>query len=247
MIDISLPVAFVSGVVSFFAPCVVPLLPTYVAYVSGVSLADLRERRVGQFQKTLIFSSVFYIIGFSLIFILLGIAAGGVGSLFRQYDFLIQRVGGILLIIFGLQFAGIFNIPFLSLGASGFRTPEWVNRLGYLRPFGLGVVFATVWTPCVGVVLGSILTIAAVQAQAFQGALLLFVYSLGISVPFLIVALTLAQAPQYLGFISRRIGVISRIAGLILVVLGVLLITDTYKFVNSWFFEIAFRLGYQIR
>lgn len=247
MLDISLSIAFVAGVVSFFAPCVVPLLPTYVAYVSGVSLADLRERGIAQFKKTLIFSSIFYIIGFSLVFILLGVAASGIGILFRQYDFVIARIGGILLIVFGLQFAGIFNIPFLSLGASGFRTPGWIERLGYLRPFGLGVVFATVWTPCVGVVLASILTIAAVQAQALQGALLLFAYSLGISIPFLAVALTLAQAPQYLGFISKHIAVISKISGLILVALGVLLITDTYKFVNAWLFQIAFRFGYQIR
>lgn len=246
MLDISLPVAFVSGLVSFFAPCVVPLLPTYIAYVSGVSLADLRERGMAQFQRTLVFSSVFYILGFSLIFVLLGVAAGGVGSLFRQYDFVIAKAGGILLVIFGLQFGGFINMPFLSSG-SGLSVPSWVARLGYLRPFGIGVVFATVWTPCVGVVLGSILTIAAVQGQALPGALLLFVYSLGISVPFLIVALTLAHAPQYLGIISRHIGVVSRVAGLILVALGVLLLTDTYKFVNSWLFEVAFRFGYQIR
>ena len=116
-----------------------------------------------------------------------------------------------------------------------------------MRSLRIGILFAIVGTPCVGVVLGSILAIAAVGGTAIQGALLLFTYSLGISIPFLIVALTLAQAPKYLRFISERIGIISRIAGLLLVVIGILLITNTYRYVNGWIFEIAFKWGYQIR
>lgn len=246
MVDITFPLAFVSGVISFFAPCFVPLLPTYIAYISGVSLSELREKGTA-FERTVIFSSLSYILGFSLVFVLLGALAGGVGSIFRQYDFMIQRIGGVFLIAFGLQFAGFLNIPFLAKGASGYRLPSWILSLGYLRPFGMGIVFATIWTPCVGVVLGSILTIAAVGARALEGAFLLFVYSLGISVPFLIVALSLAHAPRYLRLVSRNIILISRLAGLVLVILGVLFLTDTYKFVNSWILDLAFRLGYEVR
>lgn len=246
MFDISFPIAFVSGVVSFFAPCAITLLPTYVAYVSGVSLAQLRERGIGSYQRELLFASFLYIAGFSLIFVILGTAAAGIGGLFRQYQFFIERIGGLLIIIFGLQFAGLVNIPFLMRGFS-YTLPLWLARLKQVRSFFIGILFAIVWTPCVGVVLGSILALAAVGASAAKGALLLLTYSLGISIPFLVVALTLAQAPNYIQFVSRHAQLFSRIFGLLLAAVGVLLLTDTYKFVNAWMFEIAFRLGYQIR
>lgn len=246
MFDVSFPIAFVGGLVSFFAPCVIPLLPTYVAYVTGVSLTQLRENGVGHYQKKLLLSALLYILGFSLIFVLLGTAAAGVGGLLRQHDVWIQRIGGALILLFGLQFLGLIYIPFLSRGGSA-TIPSWVQNLGYLRSFFIGVVFAIVWTPCVGVILGSILTLAAIGQEALRGATLLFVYSLGISVPFLLFALTLAHAPNYIGFFSRHIGIISRVAGLMLIAIGILLLTDTYKFLNAWLFEIAFRFGYQIR
>lgn len=245
MFDISFPIAFVGGIISFFAPCVVPLLPAYIAYVTGVSLESLKSQNVGVYQKKLISASILYILGFSLVFVALGTAAGGIGAVFRQYDLIIQRIGGLFIIIFGVQTAGFLHLPLLSRG--GFAIPGWVNNLGHLRSFALGVLFALVWTPCVGIVLGSILTLAAVSGTAAQGAALLFVYSLGISVPFIIVALSLAQAPRYISWFSQHAGIISRIAGILLVVIGILLLTDTYKFLNAWIFELAFRLGYTIR
>ena len=243
---VTLPIAFGAGVVSFFAPCVIPLLPAYVGYVAGVSLKDLELYGYKPYFKKLLISSIFYILGFSIIFVLLGSAAATVGVSLRRYDFLIQRVGGAVILILGLEFAGILNLPFLARQRQ-FSLPAWVQNLGYFRAFFVGVVFAVAWTPCVGAVLGSILTLAAVSKTVLTGATLLFVYSLGISVPFLIVALTLASAPKYLGFISRHIGIIAKVAGLILAILGLLLLTDTYKYLNAWLFDIAFKLGYKIR
>lgn len=245
MFDISFPVAFVAGVVSFFAPCVVPLLPAYVAYVTGVSVQELKDG-TGGYQRQLVLSSIFYILGFSIIFVILGTAAAGVGQVLRQYDDVIRIAGGAIVLVLGLNFAGFLPLPFLSQELR-LRLPTWTNRLGYGRAFFVGVVFATAWTPCVGAVLGAILSLAAVSQSAVTGASLLFVYSLGISVPFILVALTLAHAPVYLKVITAHIVLISRAAGLLLAILGVLLLTDTYKFVNAWLFEIAFRLGYQIR
>lgn len=246
MFDINFAVAFGAGVVSFFAPCVVPLLPAYIGYVTGVSAVDLKEKGYGQYIKKLLGSSIFYILGFSLVFVVLGTVAAGVGITLRRYESLIQRVGGAIILVFGLQFAGLLNLPFLAK-PRGFRLPSWTDRLGYLRAFFVGFIFATAWTPCVGAVLGSILVLAAITGTAIQGASLLFVYSLGISLPFLIVSLTLASAPKYLSFISRHIGLISKIAGFILALLGLLLLTNTYRFLNAWLFEIAFRFGYVIR
>lgn len=244
--SINLPIAFVAGLISFFAPCVVPLLPAYIGYVTGVSLKDLKAQGYASFRRKLIISSLFYILGFSLIFVLLGSAAAGIGSALRQYDFVIKRLGGLVILILGLEFAGFINLPFLNIQKQ-FQLPSWVSSLGYFRAFFVGLIFATAWTPCVGAVLGSILALAAVSGTALTGAFLLFVYSLGISVPFMIVSLTLASAPKYLSFISRHIGTIARIAGILLSILGLLLLTDTYKYLNSWLFEVAFRLGYQIR
>lgn len=245
-IGLNFPIAFGAGIVSFFAPCVVPLLPAYIGYVTGVSLNELKEKGYAPFRKKLLASSLFYILGFSVVFVLLGTAAASIGIALRRYDFLIQRIGGLIILILGLEFSGIIRIPFLSYQKQ-FNLPSWVNNLGYFRAFFVGLVFATAWTPCVGAVLGSILALAAVSGTAAQGATLLFVYSLGISIPFMIVSLSLASAPRYLTFVSRHIGIVAKIAGLLLAVLGILLLTDTYKYVNSWLFEIAFRLGYQIR
>ena len=246
MFDISFGIAFGAGVISFFAPCVIPLLPAYIGYVTGVSLKDLKSQGQAIYFKKLLISSVFYVLGFSVVFVILGTAAAGIGLALRRYDFLVQRIGGLIILLLGIEFAGILNIPFLAHQRQ-FKLPSWTDKFGYFRSFFVGVVFATAWTPCVGAILGSILALAAVSGTALRGASLLFVYSLGISAPFMVVSLTLASAPRYLSFIGRHIGAISRIAGLLLAALGLLLLTDTYKYLNSWAFELAFRLGYQIR
>ena len=243
MFDVSYTVAFVAGVISFFAPCVVPLLPAYVGYVTGVSLQDLRDRGYGPFRKKMLISSIIYILGFSLVFVLLGTAAASVGGILRQYDFIIQRVGGAIILILGLEFAGVLHFPILARTRQ-FQLPSWIDKLGYFRAFFVGLVFATAWTPCVGAVLGSILALAAVGGTAVHGASLLFIYSLGISIPFLIVSLTLASAPKYLGFVSKHIGVIAKISGLLLAIIGFLLLTDTYKFLNSFLFSVAGKYGF---
>lgn len=246
MFDISFPIAFVAGVISFFAPCVVPLLPAYIGYVTGVSLKDLQASGFEKYRNKILVSSIFYILGFSLVFVVLGTAAAGVGYILRQFDYTIRVVGGFLIIILGLEFAGFLNIPFLATEHK-IRLPSWTNRLGYGRAFLVGIVFALAWTPCVGVILGTILALAAVSKTALIGAGLLFTYSLGISLPFMLVSLTLAHAPRYLPLISKKIGLLAKISGIFLIFLGILLLTDTYKYINGWFFEIAFKLGYQVR
>ena len=246
MIGVDFVVAFTSGVVSFFAPCVVPLIPAYIGYVSGVSLNDLKKHGIKRYRSTLLWSSILYILGFSLIFVLLGSAAAGFGVALRTHAGIIQRVGGVLVILFGLSFAGILNFKFLAIEHK-FELPEWSRHLGHGRAFLLGLVFGLSWTPCVGAVLGTILVLAANSATVLSGASLLFVYSLGISVPFLIISMSLAQAPKYLSVITRHIKWISLISGLLLVVIGVLLLTDTYKYLNSWLFNVDFRLGYEIK
>jgi len=246
MFDINFSIAFSAGLVSFFAPCVVPLLPAYIGYITGVSLQDLQDKGYKPFRKKMIATSLYYILGFSLVFVILGTAAASIGSSLRRYDFVIQRIGGLVILFLGLNFAGILKIPLLAR-TKQFSLPKWADRLGYARAFFVGLVFATAWTPCVGAVLGSILTLAAIKGTIVSGASLLFVYSLGISLPFLIVSFTLASAPKYLSFIAKHIGVVSKVAGIVLAILGFLLLTDTYKYLNSWLFQVAFGWGYKIK
>jgi len=242
---ISFSVAFFSGVVSFFAPCVLPLLPAYIAYVTGVSLKELKEKGMGPFRKRIIISSIAYVVGFSLVFTLLGSTAAGVGVIFRQHARLIQIFGGLLMIIFGLEFAGILRLPALARERR-FSLPNDLDSEPIFRAFLLGMIFAVTWSPCVGAVLGSIYALAAISGSAVYGAALLFVYSLGITIPFLLVSFTLMHAPKYLTIITKRIGLLSRVAGLVLAFLGILLVTGYYAEFNAFLFNIAYRLGYKV-
>lgn len=139
MFDINFSVAFGAGVISFFAPCVVPLLPAYVGYVTGVSLDELKKKGYAPFRKKLLISSILYILGFSIVFILLGTAAASFGASLRRYDFIIQRVGGLIIIILGLEFAGILHLPFLAR-TKQFQLPKWTEKLGHARAFFVGIV-----------------------------------------------------------------------------------------------------------
>ncbi|MBI3397534.1 sulfite exporter TauE/SafE family protein [Candidatus Woesebacteria bacterium] len=246
MFDVSFSVAFIAGVVSFLAPCVVPLAPSYISYVTGVSLKDLALNNYGRYFKKILFSSVFYILGFSIVFVILGTTAAGIGVFLRKYNFIIQKVGGLIILLMGLQFAGYLSLELLAKEFR-FSLPKWMDRFGYLRPFLIGVVFATSWTPCVGAVLGSILALAAVSGTVLKGAALLFVYSLGISLPFIIFSLTLMWVPLYLKIITKYTFAISRITGIFLAIMGLLLLTDTYKYLNGWLFEVAYKFGYVVR
>lgn len=243
MFDVNFPVAFVAGVVSFFAPCVIPLAPSYISYITGVSLKDLSLSNYGQYLKKILFSSLFYIIGFSIVFVILGTTAAELGIVLRQHNLIIQRVGGLIILLMGLQFAGYLNIEFL---AREFRItpPKWTEKIGHFRAFLIGMIFATSWTPCVGAVLSSILALAAISGTATRGASLLFVYSLGISLPFVIFSLTLMWVPLYLKIITKYTLAISRISGLFLALIGALLLTDAYKYLNGWLLDVAYKFGY---
>ena len=256
MQDLNLFVAFGSGIVSFFAPCVVPLLPAYVGYVSGVSIGELKKPGgMARYRKQILISSLMYILGFSLVFVILGSTAAGFGSVLRANSDWVQRIGGILVMFFALSFMGVFKIPFFQMEHK-VKLPGWVDKLGYGRAFVVGLVFGTAWTPCVGAVLGAILTLAATSQAVGTGALLLFVYSLGISIPFLIISLTIAQAPQFLSVITKYLGTVDKVAGVLLFIIGFLLFNNTvglispyltYNRLNSWLFEVAFSLGFEVR
>lgn len=237
IMEINAIVAFTGGLVSFFAPCVVPLLPTYVAYIFGIGVKD---------KAKVIEASIFYLLGFSLIFVFLGAFSASIGALLRSFDFWFIRLGGVILILFGLETLGLFYIPSPAF-VSKPTVPGFVRSITALRSFFLGVIFSLVWTPCIGPILGSILLLAGSTRDALSGAFLLFIYSLGISLPFLIISIFIARSRTLLTRLTRITPVIAKIAGVLLIIMGGLLLTDTFKYLNSWIFEIAYRLGYQVR
>lgn len=217
MPNISLAIAFAAGLLSFFSPCIIPLLPAYLTYLGGSAAATGRTEELDRYF--LAGRAALFIAGFSLVFILLGASAGGLGSLFQLYRPLFNRIGGILIIFFGLQVAGIVRLPFLN------QEKKWhldARTPGAVSSFLLGMAFAFGWTPCIGPVLASILIYAGSQATFFQGMLLLSFYSLGLALPFMIVALAMGPILRLLRQLSHYLPIISLASGIILIIMGLL-------------------------
>ena len=240
----SLPVAFLAGLVSFLAPCVVPLLPAYVSYISGVSVNELQSGDIRRYRLKILTSSLIYILGFSLVFILLGASASLLGSAFAENRDLVQRIGGVLVILLGAWMAGLVPINFLNREHS-FQLPEKLRHLPVVTPFLMGVTFAAAWTPCVGAVLGSILLLAATTETLGAGILLLAVYALGLAIPFLLVSLFIGSIGRYLIRMGPLLTKIQRVGGVLLIILGILLVTNRFVILTGYLFEVFYAFGFE--
>ena len=225
---------FSAGLVSFIAPCTLPLVPAYLAYAGGLAGMDLtdaatRDRARGR----LLAGTLLFVLGFGVVFVLLGIAAGGIGHAVHSWGTAVQVVGGLLLVVFGLILAGLLRVPGANRNYR-FEMPQRMRRLGLAAAFPFGVIFGIGWTPCVGPFLGTALSLAAVSSQAVQGAILLAAYALGLGVPFLVVALAWASYPGLARGLGRFGAASSRVAGLIIAALGVAVATGLYSHVTSF-------------
>lgn len=226
--------SFIAGILTFLAPCTLPLVPGYLGFISGTSLEDLKDPEKSKKARWKIFLNGFlFMIGFSAVFILLGTLAGFVGQALVPYRLWLGRIGGAFVIIFGLFMINILKIPFL-MSEKQFKTPLLFERGKPMNSLILGSAFAFGWTPCVGPILGSILLLASTTATALQGALMLSVFSLGLALPFLLIAVGIGHASQYIGKISRYLNVISAIGGIFLIFLGILLLTNKMVLLVSW-------------
>ncbi|MHB1295286.1 MAG: cytochrome c biogenesis CcdA family protein [Anaerolineae bacterium] len=218
-----------AGLLSFFSPCILPLIPVYLGYMTGTALGAGEE--VGRFRT--LTHALLFAVGFGAVFVALGAAAGWVGSLLYSAIPVIMRIGGLVLVVFGLHMTGLVSIPFLqmerrlALAADRPRT-YWTSVL-------VGIVFAAGWTPCVGPVLASILFLAADSQTASAGAGLLALYSLGLGVPFLMVAALIDVAAPVLRKLNRHAHVLSVVSGAVLLVMGVLLLTGLFDRISSLF------------
>ena len=230
---LALAATFSAGLASFLAPCTLPLVPAYLAYaggLTGMDLGDAGARR--QARGRLLVGTSLFVTGFGVVFVLLGIAAGGIGHAVHSAGMTVQVVGGILMAVFGLLLAGVVRIGWLDRNLR-FEAPGLVRRLGLAAALPFGVVFGIGWTPCVGPFLGSALALAAISGHAIEGAILLSFYALGLGLPFIVAALLWASFPQVASGLGRFGAASSRVAGLVIAALGVAVATGLYSHVTS--------------
>ncbi len=225
--EVGIWVAFTAGVLSFLSPCVLPLVPSYLSFVSGVSLEDLQE---GRDRRVTMTHSLLFVTGFSAVFILLGASATFLGQFFRAYEIWLARIGGVVVIILGLHLLGLFKIAPL-LREKRFHVNE--KPVGYLGTLGVGAAFGAGWTPCIGPWLGAILGIASVQDTMWSGIGLLTVYSAGLAVPFLISAWALDRFLTAFAKFRRFLPTVQILSGIILIILGLLLVTGRFTILSS--------------
>ena len=236
--------AFIAGLLMFFAPCTLPLAPAYLGFLSGISANDVLDPKKPRSMRIKIFlRGLSFVIGFSCIFILSGALAGYVGGMFNPYRLWFMRIGGIVVIVFGLFMLKILPIPFLY-GEKKFRIPQWMMRGSYITAFVFGATFAIGWTPCIGPILGTVLLIAATSGKMLSGIFLLFIFSLGFSIPFLILAWSIATLARFLQKVSRFLSVISYIGGVFLIILGILLLTDNFEILINYGYRMLYFINY---
>jgi cytochrome c-type biogenesis protein len=224
---VGIPLALAAGLVSFLSPCVLPIVPGYLSTVIGVTPNDLKE---GVGARRVLVPSLLFIASFSLIFILLGLSATVIGSTLNDHKQLLERVGGAVIIALGLIFLAS---PFVRLLNREWHSESLLRLAGRGGPLVAGAAFAIAWTPCTSITLGAILTQAAVSGSAAHGALLLAVYSAGLAIPFLLIALAFERMTDALAVVKRHFPAIIAIGGAVMIVLGVLIVTGEFTVLNA--------------
>lgn len=210
-----------AGFLTFLSPCVLPLIPGYVAFMTGMTSSELaaEDRKIW----TVLVPALLFVAGFSLVFVALGASASAVGSFLAQYQDVLETIAGGIIMLLGFFMLGIVKVPWLY-GEARFEMDK-ARRFGSLAALVMGMAFAFGWSPCVGPILGSILMMAANEAEVARGALMLAVYSLGLGIPFVLVAVMLGRIKPVLNWLNRHSLVINRVAGVVLMVLGLLILT----------------------
>ena len=227
--------AFGAGFISFLSPCVLPLIPGYISYISGESLGDIVEK-----QKKVILKTVLFSLGFSLVFISFGATASLIGNILLENSNTLRIIAGIIIIIFSLQLIGILNLNFLNQ-EKRFQTKNYSNNLFF--PVLVGAAFGFGWTPCIGPVLGSILTLAAVESSIGKGILLLSFYSLGLAIPFILSGYGISKFLAFSKNFKKNIKIVSVTGGVILLITGILILTNKLQALGYFILEAVPILG----
>lgn len=225
----ALMIALFAGVLSFLSPCVLPIIPPYLAYMGGISMAQLTGDAPD--RRPAIVASVFFVFGLSTVFLLLGFGASAFGRFVGTNRLLLGQIGGVVVIVFGLHFLGVFRIPLLMREARLDAGDRGGSSLGaYL----LGLAFAFGWTPCIGPILGTIMTLSAQEDSLVRGTLLMAVYSAGLGLPFILSAVFIHRAMKIMNRMKQHMGLIEKSMGALLVVVGLLMFFDRFSVMTNW-------------
>jgi len=247
MIEISIgfiAASFFAGLLTFLAPCTLPLVPAYLGFISGVDQDALKNPVTARAARRKIFlNGLAFIVGFSLIFIVFGVLAGFAGTALAPYRIWLARVGGVLVILFGLFMLGFFKLPFFQTDKR-IPIPKWLTLGKPSSSLFIGGTFALGWTPCVGPILGSILLLAGTSGTAFTGGIMLTVFSIGLAIPFLLIALAFSKATAYIDRISKYLKAVSVVGGIFLILLGLLLATDNFGLTIQYGYELFDFINY---
>jgi cytochrome c-type biogenesis protein len=221
---------FLEGLASFLSPCVLPLVPVYIAYLAGSSIDDLKEGEGP--RNRLLINSLGFILGFSVVFVLLGAAASGLGRFLLVHGDIIRKVSGVVVIVFGIFYTGIINIPFLNYER---RLNLDVKGYGFLSSLVLGIGFSFGWTPCIGPMLSSVLIMAGRLGTLYKGVVLLAVYSAGLALPFLVLAVGIRYLYKYLEALKKHMGIIKIIGGILLIIIGIMIYIDYFSGLGGFY------------
>ena len=230
--NVSVFFAFTAGLVSFLSPCILPMIPSYLAFITGISLEELsQDQNLKKVRKSVITNSLFFILGFSILFVIMGASATFLGKFLSKNIRWLEIIGGSLVVILGLHFAGLFKIKFLERERKFHLNKKPLGLVGTVL---VGMAFGAGWTPCVGPILGSILTMAAATQDVAKGIILLISYSIGLGIPFLLTGLLIHKFFEYFKTIRKYFRVISLVGGILLVIIGLLLITGYFTTISSF-------------
>jgi cytochrome c-type biogenesis protein len=224
-------IALAAGVLSFLSPCVLPVVPPYLAYMGGISL---RDTSAGAARRSVVLPALFFVLGLSTVFLFMGIAASALGRALLQYQDLMNRAAGIIVILFGLHFLHVLRIPVLDREARLDAGDRGGSAFG---AYVLGLAFAFGWTPCIGPQLGAILSLAAGEASMARGTALLAIYAAGLGIPFLLAALFLTRSMALMNRLKRHMRLIERLMGMLLLLVGIALLTNLFSRFSYWLLE----------
>ncbi|TAK60641.1 MAG: cytochrome c biogenesis protein CcdA [Bacteroidetes bacterium] len=228
--------AFLFGLLSFASPCVLPIVPGYLSFISGLSFDEMmNESSAKEVRKKLVLNSLLFVLGFSLVFIILGASASAVGKFLQSNLDLISKIAGGIIIIFGLHMIGIFKIKFLQYEK---RFQSNSKPIGLIGSFLVGLAFAFGWTPCIGPILASILAIAAQQESVGQGIALLACYSAGLGIPFLLTGISVSVFYKVFNKFKRHLHKVEIVGGVLLVLFGIMIMTNSLTIVSAWISEL---------
>ncbi len=225
--------AFLAGIVSFVSPCVLPLVPSYLSFLTGTSLEELKTQDAAAEKARVIAHAVAFICGFTLVFVLIGLSASAIGPIWVNNKDVIARIGGIIVIILGLNMLGVFKIPTLMMDKRFHWQPR---RQSIAISFLVGIGFAAGWSPCIGPILSAIILLAS-QESVPRATFFLLVYSLGLAIPFLIMATAITQSLAALNRIKRFLPAVEATAGVVLVATGVVLFTNNFVWIAGFFYQ----------